>query len=945
MAFPIPSHLPRRATPQDVSSKILNKIDQATYKTLDAKLASSWVDELDETIQTTKQRLHDRIQTDLLTFQRQFQSSKSVQERLHNLTTNVDTLNDRVSNPKTGLIPTLVSTLTKHAALAQESLNADVKYVLLSHLLKCQTEYLALTSFVDAGRLPEAVEACASLEHVVNGAPAPLQETVIMMDLKRKFSATKSLIEEQLSDACTRGVVVSPKELVIQPMIQVRQSQSVLSLPSVLASLSPNSLTNHLNTLRRDLTTYFIEHVFKQPTSLTIRSSPSELKITLTPAPPNSEMPSTRLQNLSEILDFLSTNLFPNLPPSQTQAFTQSLCKPVSASILNSLLVPSLPQSIDLLPPFLDLLRQSVEFEQKYIVELLGRGNNDTAIKSWADNVSSHYERQRRVKILEESRLTILVPEDIYDTFQAEVELPLESAQPTVVPFQEEDTVIEEETDFKDDAWGFDDDAGKGVATEEVEDSWGFGDEMDVESEAELNVAPEPEITPVGALPETEAVNGDDEPDPADAWGWNDDTDLPPEEELPEESAWDDPWAEPTSSNPEPDYPIAPSPLITSPKAATRLEKLASKNKKHLNGSSTSSLPPSPLPPSQCTASPISHPPSSAPAPAPPKVIEHRHHKRPSNVTTAFIPKESYLVSTRMKRIVRMVEDVLTESKQFINAKLLPETSSGSTPGTIILQSASSILDLYRALYPVVFGKELESPERAMMLSNNCLYLSEEVKRIKYSAPQTDSLPQRLSICHHHLKILGDSWFDDTIERQRQAVDKILVEGTQGFTYSGDQDRFDECESAIGQVLQDTRRFAHSLKGILAKSKYYTAVGLVVDAALSRVLEDVLALPDIPEMESHHLSELCRILNAFEGLFSEDPSEPSFVVAYVPSWLKFSYLSELLEASMADITYLFEEGALVDFDLEELVRLVKALFADTALRTTTINKILGGHPA
>lgn len=46
---------------------------------------------------------------------------------------------------------------------------------------------------------------------------------------------------------------------------------------------------------------------------------------------------------------------------------------------------------------------------------------------------------------------------------------------------------------------------------------------------------------------------------------------------------------------------------------------------------------------------------------------------------------------------------------------------------------------------------------------------------------------------------------------------------------------------------------------------------MVTDAALSRILQDVLALPDIPEMESHRLSELCRILNALEGLFVEDP--------------------------------------------------------------------------
>lgn len=47
---------------------------------------------------------------------------------------------------------------------------------------------------------------------------------------------------------------------------------------------------------------------------------------------------------------------------------------------------------------------------------------------------------------------------------------------------------------------------------------------------------------------------------------------------------------------------------------------------------------------------------------------------------------------------------------------------------------------------------------------------------------------------------------------------------------------------------------------------------------------------------------------------------------------------------MADISYLFEEGALVDFEVEELVKLVRALFADTPLRANTVNKLMQGHP-
>ena len=82
----------------------------------------------------------------------------------------------------------------------------------------------------------------------------------------------------------------------------------------------------------------------------------------------------------------------------------------------------------------------------------------------------------------------------------------------------------------------------------------------------------------------------------------------------------------------------------------------------------------------------------------------------------------------------------------------------------------------------------------------------------------------------------------------------------------------------MSEVLSDIRRLAALWQGVLAKSKYYTALGLVIDAALSRVLADVLALPDIPEVESHRLSELCRILNSLEGLFVEDAAQVRVVM-------------------------------------------------------------------
>ncbi|KAF8159474.1 hypothetical protein B0H34DRAFT_654458 [Crassisporium funariophilum] len=951
MAFPLPDHLPKRPTLVDVSSKILYKIDAATNETLNSDLASSWIRELDETIQSTKQHIHDRIQSDLPKFLQQLETSKSVQAQFRTLTSDVDNLNDVLSNPESGILPTLVDTLTKHATLAQEASDAEAIYEAFSCLLQCRNGYSSLVSLISDGKLPDAVTACEDVQQLLERVPESLSPTTVMEDLRQRFRASKARIEDQLSDVYWKSVIVSPTELIIHPLVQVRQSDTILEISSVFKSLSPASLSNHLGTLRRDLLIHFVDHVLKQPYSVSIETSNiNELKLALIPAPPNTEDLASRLDNLSEILDFLSIHLLSKLPHSDAVLFSRSLSKPITSSVLNNLLMPSLPSSFGLLPFFLALLKRAVAFEETHISKLLADDRNEGLIKAWSNGVSGHYERRRRIEILELSRKEILEPEVHNDTFQAVSFGGPETSLPSVVPVQADE-------DFKDDAWGFDEPA-SAKPVEEPADNWGFDDDMDVEPDGEVEpeeeAEPQPEPQPeTPTIEKMTGATGEENDDPTDAWGWNEKEDIPVDDIPEEDNAWDDPWSDSGETNvqPEPPSPVRPT-SVTSPKAATRLEKLASKNKKHLNGSpiiedSHPSSPPVNGHSQHITISP----------PSPEPVLERESKivsksgrlnagKRPADVMTTVMPKEFYQVPKRAKRVIRMVETVIDESKLFYASNLFPASKETShAPGTILLQSASSILDLYRALYPVNCSKDLELPERGMLFANSCFYMTGAVQRIEDTLYGESILKERLTECRRHLQILGDSWFHETTERQRQVVDKILVDGAQGFAYTGDQDRYDDCETAVNQVLKDIKRLSQKLKGILAKSKYYAAIGSVADAALSRVLQGVLELPDIPELESHRLSELCRILNALEGLFCEDPAQPSFVVAYVPTWLKFSYLSELLEASLADITYLFEQRALVDFEVGELVNLVRALFADTALRTNTINKLLAGHPA
>ncbi|KIM44702.1 hypothetical protein M413DRAFT_25141 [Hebeloma cylindrosporum] len=936
MAFPVPDHLPKRPTPVDVSSTILYKIDSATKDTLNSSLAASWIHELDESIQATKQSIHDRIQSDLPKFRRQLETAKSVQTRFNSLTNRVDSLNDAISNPETGILPTLLATLQAHSILAQESSDVQIIYEGFHYLLQCKDSFSLLTSLAQLGKLPEAVVAVQEFDHLMERMPIFVQDTQVAEDLKRKFNATKARLQDQLSDAYTRTIIISSTQICVNPVVRVRQSDTMLELPSILHSLSPASLSNHLSTLRRDLLVHFIDRSLKQPCSLSITFSESqEAKVVLTPTSPNNEDLGSRLDNASKILDFLSSNILCHLPRNEFVQLSRSLSKPVTSSVLDNLLLPALPSSFGLLPSYLGLLKRAVSFEERDISKLFESDKNEGTIKAWADGVSGHYERRRRIEILESARKEILEHDDPMITFEAISDDGPETSLPSVVPVQIED-------DVPDDAWGFDE-PGTANPVEQSADGWGFDDDIDEDVEAEPEGDTHIDTSgkePMDIDPPEMTVA---DPDPADAWGWNDEDELPAEE-IPEDNPWDDdPWSDPPETNSvleSPPLPVVPA------KAATRLERLASKNKKHVNGHSAqiSSLPSSPAPASGQTI--IFTPPSPKPEPISKSTAKRFNStKRPADVVTTIAPRETYKVPKRTKRVLKMVETVIDESKLFYASKLFPmPQGSSATPGTVLSQCAPSILDLYQALYPNKFCEDLKSPELAMLFSNSCIYMADSVQRIEDTIFGQPVLKERLKDCRHQLQILGNSWFHDTVDQQRQHVDGILVEGAQGFTYTGDQDRYDECETAVNEALKAIKRLAPRLKGILTKSKYYSAIGSVADAALSRILRDIIALPDIPEIESHRLSELCRILNAMEGLFSEDPDQPSFVVAYVPSWLKFSYLSELLEASLADISYLFEQGALVDFQVNELVNLVRALFADTSLRTNTINKLLNGHP-
>lgn len=257
-------------------------------------------------------------------------------------------------------------------------------------------------------------------------------------------------------------------------------------------------------------------------------------------------------------------------------------------------------------------------------------------------------------------------------------------------------------------------------ASTKEEDGWGFEEEATITEPAALehNLEEIPDTDEGGwgfedEDPEPEANNAED------AWGLDETNGVEDSSDEPVWDAWDDP-------------PPATNGKV--PKTAKRLEKFSNKGKTLTEHNPTLSITVPGKPPELQR---------TIPEPGP--------------------RAEFYVVSTRMKELKSMVEDVLQEAGELSHSKLFASFPAPPTPpGTLIFQTAPSVLDLFRALYPVSSSSDLS---KSMKFSNDCLWLSDEVRGMFDTVHFTreSGVKEKLNEAREKLEVFGRSWFEQTI--------------------------------------------------------------------------------------------------------------------------------------------------------------------------------------
>jgi centromere/kinetochore protein ZW10 len=308
--------------------------------------------------------------------------------------------------------------------------------------------------------------------------------------------------------------------------------------------------------------------------------------------------------------------------------------------------------------------------------------------------------------------------------------------------------------------------------------------------------------------------------------------------------------------------------------------------------------------------------------------------KRPSTSQAALEPPkkgittkdvtltEVYTITSNPRALLELISTLLVEATQLqTNPKYMSSPIASAASG--IRAIPTLILSVCRALAPLYYKSN-------MYLYNDCTYLTEQL-------PPEVSEKDKLQIA-----VFAKRQYSREMETQR-AIFCDYLDGAQGFASCTETLQRQECDRAINATIKHLRSLYAEWQSILSKSALYQSMGSLLNTVITKIVNDIEDLSDISEPESVALAKYCADIAGLEEEFFPGRTgtldSPPVTPIYCPGWVKFRYLEQILSSSMTDIMKLVREGCLREFEKEELVDLVRALFADSDFRRSCIEDI------
>jgi centromere/kinetochore protein ZW10 len=319
-----------------------------------------------------------------------------------------------------------------------------------------------------------------------------------------------------------------------------------------------------------------------------------------------------------------------------------------------------------------------------------------------------------------------------------------------------------------------------------------------------------------------------------------------------------------------------------------------------------------------------------------------------STVEKEVTLRETYTVTAVPDAIMEIILQVISDVGALNQPDLVASVIAPAAGGLYAIPSL--LMAMYRATAASHYSKDVAGD---MLIYNDCTRLADRLRSFlkeRTELDQTSTLPQHLRPTARlkfdedikSIEGFGKRAYGREMESQRTIV-KDHLGGAQSFQSCTAAPFAAECDNAIAMTIDRIGEVKRQWQNILSPSVLLQSLGSLVSTAISTFISDVEDMTDIAEDESRKLHSYCVSLSSLSSLFQQQDDSGAvqdMVSIYTPNWFKLQYLGEVLDSSLADIRYFWTNGELkLEMEAEEVVDLIKALFAESEHRRKAIAEI------
>lgn len=261
-----------------------------------------------------------------------------------------------------------------------------------------------------------------------------------------------------------------------------------------------------------------------------------------------------------------------------------------------------------------------------------------------------------------------------------------------------------------------------------------------------------------------------------------------------------------------------------------------------------------------------------------------------------------------------------------------------------VISTAQKIFYTYKHVVPEYHKKLLETiPQQVALFYNNCMYIvyklsqwNEEYKTKLASKFLIDS-----EFFNNQLQAVretGADIFSSYVKQQIEQIESIMKDS--GIdTLQTAEELPPSVEKAIRQCLRQQELLKTVWQKVLSFHIYNETIGTIMNSLCVYLINAVLRLEDIPSKLDEQLVEVFKVVVVRGPKLFTDSKE---ICLFVKNWIKFNELIFVLSASLVDIDDRWANGKgplALQFQAEEVKRLIRALFQNTSRRAQVLSNI------